>query len=645
MGKWVKKTNLRGKDGVPGTKGTPGAPGSRGPAGPANTLTIGTVSSAEEASASIRGAVPSQVLDLVLPQGPQGLPGVNGIENDEAVAGYIETSGTSATKTALDANFAPRGELDYNSFSRAYRKRIVHSLPFKFPEYDEAQALWGNLYPQAFQVDLRADELFVNYNSAAFNMAAVFKWSTGEYKTCFGWATAYVTEGFEILYEGSKRYLYTRAIVNGLGKYDITTLPENLSTVPAASTINTDQGINFTYREGIWTVTDQSQPIGAQISRGNFKKLNENFQPVGTFSIPEMMAGGNPHKYRDNTIPKMQGFCDMGGSYAFVIGGFYGAGAVVTPYEYQGIRIFSAQGHVLADNLMDPRRMISILQSAGLNPTRVENEGVQLVDGKIISFTVTSSYGTTPGNTTEGLVFFEEFSDHPQALDFSSAAVMWTAPDIDRLQSGRHPRQVDRTLRDPVSFEVLNTVPKIIDYMKAVNQSEFSFYSSSVSVTDVNGVKIPSGHLVRISNGNNGTFYMEWAAPVRRRSFQIYTSGGVLVQLPDDSGTINLTLSAGVVPFDAGGTPNIRRIAGITFLEGIVRGVPANPVNFQVGYFHGQYAPSRTKRWVQTTEGENFVRWALNADGYLFIERTSLPAADITTWYPLPDVGWISKNT
>lgn len=43
--------------------------GEKGEAGPANTLTIGNVISGEEASASIRGKSPNQVLDLVLPRG------------------------------------------------------------------------------------------------------------------------------------------------------------------------------------------------------------------------------------------------------------------------------------------------------------------------------------------------------------------------------------------------------------------------------------------------------------------------------------------------------------------------------------------------------------------------------------------------
>ena len=51
------------------------------------------------AKASVVGGMLS--IDLGLPQGPQGLPGVTAIEGDEAVAGYISTTGTSATRDAL----------------------------------------------------------------------------------------------------------------------------------------------------------------------------------------------------------------------------------------------------------------------------------------------------------------------------------------------------------------------------------------------------------------------------------------------------------------------------------------------------------------------------------------------------------------
>ena len=54
-----------------GKKGDPGA------TGPANKLTIGTVTSGIEASATITGEAPNQVLNLVLKQGDKGNPGDN----------------------------------------------------------------------------------------------------------------------------------------------------------------------------------------------------------------------------------------------------------------------------------------------------------------------------------------------------------------------------------------------------------------------------------------------------------------------------------------------------------------------------------------------------------------------------------------
>jgi hypothetical protein len=46
------------------------------------------------------------VLDTGVARGPQGLPGVNATPADEAVAGYISTQGTSATKSALVATLS-----------------------------------------------------------------------------------------------------------------------------------------------------------------------------------------------------------------------------------------------------------------------------------------------------------------------------------------------------------------------------------------------------------------------------------------------------------------------------------------------------------------------------------------------------------
>ena len=61
---------------VPISVGAQGTKGDPGDTGPANTLTIGTVTSGIEASATITGESPNQVLNLVLKKGDKGDSGV-----------------------------------------------------------------------------------------------------------------------------------------------------------------------------------------------------------------------------------------------------------------------------------------------------------------------------------------------------------------------------------------------------------------------------------------------------------------------------------------------------------------------------------------------------------------------------------------
>lgn len=47
-----------------------------------------------------------EIIDAGVSRGAQGLPGVNAVANDTATAGYVETTGTSATRSALKATLA-----------------------------------------------------------------------------------------------------------------------------------------------------------------------------------------------------------------------------------------------------------------------------------------------------------------------------------------------------------------------------------------------------------------------------------------------------------------------------------------------------------------------------------------------------------
>ena len=122
-------TGAQGEVGPQGETGATGATGATGPAGPANTLTIGTVTSGIEASATITGEAPNQVLNLVLKQGEQGeqgeaAPTITGItirqsdyhmivtlsDGTSYDAGYCRGASGAGTGDMLASTYDPQGK-------------------------------------------------------------------------------------------------------------------------------------------------------------------------------------------------------------------------------------------------------------------------------------------------------------------------------------------------------------------------------------------------------------------------------------------------------------------------------------------------------------------------------------------------------
>lgn len=84
---FYRGTGPQGAAGAAGATGLTGPQGETGPTGPTGpqgeagapiNLTIGSVTSAEAASATITGTSPNYVLNLVLPLGPTGPTGPTG---------------------------------------------------------------------------------------------------------------------------------------------------------------------------------------------------------------------------------------------------------------------------------------------------------------------------------------------------------------------------------------------------------------------------------------------------------------------------------------------------------------------------------------------------------------------------------------
>ena len=165
-----------------GKKGDPGA------TGPANTLTIGTVTSGIEASATITGEAPNQVLNLVLKQGDKGNPGddaptITGItirqsdyhmivtlsDGTSYDAGYCRgAAGNGIASIALKSGTHAAGTTD------TYEITFTDGTTFDFFVYNGANGTGaGDMLASTYDPQGKAQDIFA-YADAKSNKAVAF---------------------------------------------------------------------------------------------------------------------------------------------------------------------------------------------------------------------------------------------------------------------------------------------------------------------------------------------------------------------------------------------------------------------------------------------------------------------------------------
>lgn len=158
--------------------------GKEGPAGPSNSLSIGTVSKGENASASITGNSPNQVLDLVLPKGdpgPQGKTGPKPIKGEDYfTADDIEDLNTSGIeKYVLLSDMSSSAPEDISLNSKYYNT----SSKLIFSSIDEEH--WSD-----FSETPKKNVFYINtkdgsmYYWNGFDMVLIMPNNSLYFKTC-----------------------------------------------------------------------------------------------------------------------------------------------------------------------------------------------------------------------------------------------------------------------------------------------------------------------------------------------------------------------------------------------------------------------------------------------------------------------------
>jgi hypothetical protein len=437
-----------------------------------------------------------------------------------------------------------------------YKKEVFKKLPFKFPDYGSVITQEGiaGLYPQAFTIDWTNNEIYILYKpfggTSTKTWIAVYNLTNSAYKSCFNVATTEQSggEGIVIKTESdNNRYLYvqTSLSANKLGKFLLNSLPSNKATIaPQTEYTLPSMDVQFNYI-GKWIVQNKNTYSGNVNRRNVWSVLDDSFNQKGLIQVNTAYAGLFQSNFVDYAS-KHQSVTLANGKLILAMGGS-GSHGTDKAYSYQGIRLFDQLGQLIDDGLINNVKMMDILSANGFTTNIIETEGViTSPTGEIYTFLVHLG-DDQPTASTEGLVIFKEFSTSKNAIDFSSAAATYPNFNPVSLSKGVYP-VINGTMVNPITGAALDTLDKICDMMIALDIPTLSFYSSTVTVKDINNNNIPSGVFVTLYNVNDYTIRAHYIGSGNNGSkkLSIYGASGSRVQeiVPDNdllfSGSVNM---------------------------------------------------------------------------------------------------------
>lgn len=461
-----------------------------------------------------------------------------------------------------------------------FKRKIIGEFPLCFGDYKQivSDEKINYIYPQSFAIDNKTNELFVLYSPNNTNVSSkrwivVYDIETKKYKSCFQAGNA-GGEGIVIKYENTERYLYVKTTESNLGKFLISTLPNNKSTLTPVSEYNVGLHWQFSYGDGYWYIEQSGAVLGQYIRRNIIAKYDDNFNKIGEIYIDSANIGFFNSSYADY-VSKRQGFTIHNGNFVFGMGGYYGTGTPNIPFSNYGLRILNMKGENIQSAIIKSDKFMKVLQLENIPCTRIENEGVYSINDKLYSICITLAPSESQASES-GIIIFEEMSNN----DYIDCSIISTS-DItfnkEAYENSNFPRSGDGQLYNPITGVLIDTIDKMLDFMINVDLRSTSFYSSSSTLQWFKGESIPNSSLVKIENCNNSSFNIEIKGNKDVKRYWVYgTSGSRTVkQVINDYETdwINIDLAEGITAYDGLSTPQYRRSGSVVFIRGAVKGI------------------------------------------------------------------------
>lgn len=518
--------SFQGAPGAPGAKGEKGDKGEQGERGPAGL----------QGEAGPKGAKGDQ--GEVGPQGlrgEQGEPGLEGIQGERGPQGMQGAIGPKGDKgdtgePGADGVDGEPGKDGKNSTQINYRDmKVLNKIPLRFSGYDDLVTSSGNTYyyPQGLALD---DEyLYVLFSPTgsgnARRLVVVYNRTTNAEVRKF-YAGSAGGESIHVEKEGSKRYLYAKASGSTMGKYDITTLPADMSEKTPMATYNVGLNYNFTKNNDDWVIEQDSPTRSASTTREMFGIYTKDFAKVKRYFSIDPSVGGFWGMNLNFDTPKRQGIVALNSNLYQVVGGNYFIGNEYTTYRAQGVQQLTSDGNIAESYTYNPNELAAYLTGQGETVTRIEHESGFVYNGKIYSLVV-YNFAVANTNSSDHKFCLVEYGAKDAPITMGQSGEIVTSRNTDPYMPPINGKLVNEYNGTPIT-----TMKELVKYMFHSNRSEVLFYSSDVTMKDENNNTMPGGITVKVTSAKIGIYWIQY--------FQNRQSNTVLLTYVDSSNSYTI---------------------------------------------------------------------------------------------------------
>lgn len=542
----------------------------------------------------------------------------------------------------INGNFKTlsNNKLEYNY---QHKRKIEHVLPLKFPHWQQFnnENDGTRLYPQSFTMDWEAEEVWIYYSPTSTKVTndrvvAVYDMNCDEYKTSFIAGNA-GGEGIQIRRFNGNRYFYVKTKNHVLGRFLLNDLPSPLTRLTPQEEYPVNEEWQFATDDKNWIFVDADSDYGKVYRKTSLSVTDLSFNVIGGISLDKSASGlfNSPYEKR---FTKRQGV-GLGNSKIYLGMGGYVDKALNSHYGDYGVRVLNMKGEIETDGLTNAKDMVNILNDKGFEVDRIENEGVHVSpEGKVYSICITTDVDPAHAEK-EGVIIFEEFSGHEEAINFSKNSAFAPLINHNLINSSMYPRIYKGQYINQLTGEVLTNIPQIVQYMFDTSITTIKMFSSIQKIhSDYWGGNVPNNHMIEITNFNNisAMIHYHGNAAVKDVKTNYYESNGEMVEKKIyDNRWHDISLESGISSFYDGQPTRVIVSNDTKVPEGMLKGLKGKDTPFKIGTLPEAVRPFYNKTMPVALDSS-----PSGSFGVVTFERTG----DIIVNHMNKDVDTISLN-